>query len=213
MKRARVLLADDHRIFLAGLEKLLEPHFEVAGAVHDGLALLTAARKLQPDVVVADVSMPLLNGIEAVRQLAEIAPTAKVVFLSMHTDALFIREALRAGGSAYVLKRDAPDQLVAAIREVLKQRHNVSSLASNQVGRSARSRTGEKTEFLDSLTSRQRQILQLVAEGRTLKEIGAILHVSAKTVEFHKYRLMQQLGSRTNADLTAIAIRHGLIAP
>lgn len=203
MNRTRVLLADDHRMFLVGLQRLLEPEFEVVGAVEDGRALLAAAARLQPDVVIADISMPLLNGIEAARQLGNVAGRARLVFLTMHADPLIQNEAFRAGAAGYVLKQAAPDELMNAIRQVLAgQVYGAAALGAE------RGAHGERNA--GALTARQREILQLVAEGKSLKEIAALLHLSVKTVEFHKYRLMEQLGVHTTAELTKAAIRHGL---
>ena len=210
MKKIRVLLADDHRMFLAGLQRLLEPDFEVVGAVEDGRALLAAADRLQPDVIVADISMPLLNGIDALRQLQAGGSNAKFLFLTMHGDSLFLREALRLGASGYVLKRDAPDQLIAAIRRVARGK---SYVAPDLIRGAVLESPGQDSlPTLDRLTPRQREVLQLVAEGKSLKEIAAAIHISVKTVEFHKYNLMQQLGARSNAELTTIALRHGLVS-
>jgi DNA-binding NarL/FixJ family response regulator len=209
--KPRILLADDHRMFVAGLQKLLESDFEVVGTVEDGRALLTAATKLAPDVIVTDVSMPLLNGIEAARQLATIVPQTKIVFLSQHADTLFAAEALRAGGAAYVLKREAPDQLVAAIRKALKGKQTPASPSRTRADSKLRTNSTHPGSLLP-LTARQKEVLQLAADGKSLKEIASILNVSSKTVEFHKYRVMRILGARTNSDLTAIAIRNGLIA-
>ena len=210
MKQIRVLLADDHQIFLAGLRKLLETDFDVVGAVEDGRALIVEARRLKPDVIVADVSMPSLNGIEAARNLRASGSKAKILFLTMHGDSLFVREALRSGASGYVLKRDAPDKLVAAIRRVAEGK----SYVGPDLLREAVLPQGNQSEpqTLGKLTARQREVLQLVAEGRSLKEIASAIHVSIKTVEFHKYNVMQRLGVRSNAELTTIAIRHGLVS-
>ena len=210
MKKIRVLLADDHRIFLAGLRKLLETDFEIVGAVEDGRALLMEDANLKPDVIVADVSMPSLNGIEAARQLRARGSKAKILFLSMHGDSLFVQEALRSGASGYVLKRDAPDKLVAAIRKVADGLSYVGPELLREAVVSSRSQSEER--MLGKLTARQREVLQLVAEGRSLKEIASAIHVSVKTVEFHKYNVMERLGVRSNAELTTIAIRHGLVS-
>ena len=210
MKKIRVLLADDHRIFLAGLRKLLETDFEIVGAVEDGRALLMEDANLKPDVIVADVSMPSLNGIEAARQLRARGSKAKILFLSMHGDSLFVQEALRSGASGYVLKRDAPDKLVAAIRKVAAGLSYVAPELLREAVVSSRSQSEER--MLGKQTARQREVLQLVAEGRSLKEIASAIHVSVKTVEFHKYNVMERLGVRSNAELTTIAIRHGLVS-
>jgi DNA-binding NarL/FixJ family response regulator len=208
-RKIRVLLADDHRMFLAGLQKLLELEFEVVGAVDDGRALIASAGHLKPDVIVADISMPSLNGIEAAQQLKAKGSPAKLIFLTMHADPLFVREALRCGASGYVLKRDAPDELVVAIRKVFRGKTYFTPDLVMTTTRQAVS-AGEGT--LGNLTARQREVFQLAAEGRTLKEIASAIHVSVKTAEFHKYNLMQRLGARTSADLTALAIKHGLIS-
>lgn len=201
MKQSRILLADDHQMFLAGLERLLEPEFDVVGKVANGRALVEAAAALQPDVVVADISMPLMNGIEATRKLREAAPSTKVVLLTMHGDALYVADGVRAGASGFVLKRDAPDDLIRAIRRVLR-----GELALPELGAS------RHDDGYGILSSRQREVLQLVAEGHTLKEIAGLLGISIKTVEFHKYRLMRLLAVRSTAELTTVALRHGLVA-
>jgi DNA-binding NarL/FixJ family response regulator len=209
MKKLRVLLADDHRMFLAGLQKLLETEFEVVGAVEDGRELIRAAGKYAPDVIVADISMPSLNGIEAARRLREDGSKARLIFLTMHGDSLFVREAMRAGASAYILKRDAPDKLVSAIRQVARRKTSITDVP-HHAAPSAHDPSAERA--LGKLTARQREVLQLVAEGRTLKEIATALQVTVKTVEFHKARLMQRLLVHSSAELTSIAIRHGLVS-
>jgi DNA-binding NarL/FixJ family response regulator len=210
MTRLRVLLADDHRMFLAGLQKLLEDEFDVVGAVEDGRELIRAADQFDPDVIVADISMPSLNGIDAARRLKEVGSKAKLIFLTMHGDSLFVREALRAGASAYILKRDAPDKLVLAILQVARKKSYISPDALDSIASGAYDPSAERA--LGKLTARQREVLQLVAEGGTLKEIAAALHVTVKTVEFHKARLMKRLMVHSSAELTSIAIRHGLVA-
>jgi DNA-binding NarL/FixJ family response regulator len=205
MKKTRVLLADDHRIFLAGLQKLLEEDFDIVGAVGDGRALCEEALRLKPDVIVADISMPSLNGIDAVRSLFAEGCSAKVIFLSMHGDALYVSEALRTGAAGYILKRDAPDKLVAAIRGATRGKRSAPPAVSQP--------ESEVPGAVGSgvLTPRQREIWQLLAEGRTPKEIATTMGISVRTVEFHKYRLMQRLGVRTGAELTVLAVKHRLI--
>lgn len=200
MKKTTVLLADDHEIFLAGLQKLLETDFDVIGAVADGRALCEAARRMNPDVIVADISMPVLNGVDAVRSLLADGHMAKVIYLSMHGDALYINEAMRTGASAYILKRDAPDKLIAAIRE-----------AAGAPALPSPSATTGDSGGASILTSRQRQVWQLLAEGWVPKQIADTMGVSTRTVEFHKYRLMQRLGIHTVAELTVLAVKHRLI--
>jgi DNA-binding NarL/FixJ family response regulator len=210
MKKLRVLLADDHRMFLAGLRQLLEPAFDVVDAVEDGRALLAAAAKWKPDVIVADISMPLLNGIDAARALAAEGCAARLIFLTMHGDALYLRQALSAGASDYILKRDAPDKLLAAIRKAAKQEPRPSPVPVTRPPGRSFPKSDLADEKLGQITPRQRQIWQLLAEGRAPKEIAWMIHLSVRTVEFHKYRLMKRLGIRTSAELAAMAIRHGL---
>jgi DNA-binding NarL/FixJ family response regulator len=210
-KRPRVLLADDHTLILEGLRFVLEPECEVVGTVADGRALLEAAERLQPDVIVADISMPLLNGIDAVKHVKKVKRTIKVVFLTMHADAAYAAKAIEAGGSGYVLKNSAPDELLSAIREALSGRNYVTPALSTIMVDSVNAANSRRELSDDGLTPRQREVLQLVAEGKTLKEIGAILNVSARTVEFHKYRIMEHLGLRTTGELVQYAVRHGLV--
>ncbi len=202
VNKPRVLLADDHRIVIEGLQSILESDFELVGAVGDGRALLAAAAKLLPDVIVVDVSMPLLNGIEAARQIHKTHPSAKIIFLTMHADATYATRALEAGASGYVLKHSAPAELVTAIREALAGRVYVTpSLAGKRPPR-------HKIDL--PLTVRQVEVLQLVAEGHSAKQIAAVLHISARTVEFHKYRIMEDLHLHSNAELVQYAIKHGI---
>ncbi len=212
MKRARVLLADDHKIVAAGLKGILEPEFELVGTVQDGRALLKAARELRPDVIVVDISMPLLNGIEAVRQLKKANDRAKVVFLTMHPDVTYASRAFEAGASGYVLKHSAPAELVAAIREALQGRTYVTPMIAGELMRSYQDGSGKRKDPIRTLTPRQREVLQLLAEGHSAKDAAAILGISPRTAEFHKYRMMRELGIRTNAELMQYAIKHGVVA-
>ena len=216
MSRARVLLADDHTLVLEGFRKLLEQEFELVGAVEDGKALLTAAEKLKPDIIVLDISMPLLNGIEAARHLKKSLPEAKLVVLTMHADQTYAVEAFRAGASAYLLKRSAASELVFALNEVLKGRVYVTPLIakdmlSSFLDKGSKPRK-QSIKASSGLSPRQREVLQLVAEGRSNKEVAAILNTSIKTVEFHKSRIMQKLDLHTTAELTRYAILHGIVS-
>jgi len=211
LKRARVLLGDDHTIILEGVRRILEPHFEVVGAVSDGRALIAAVDELHPDVVVADISMPLLNGIEAARQLQKSQFCPKIIFLTMHPDATYATEAFRAGASGYVLKSSAADELVRAIEEALRGRVYVTPLVAGEVLHDLMQAPQSQVKPAP-LTPRQREVLQLVAEGRPAKEIAAILKVSPRTVEFHKLRIMETLGLHTTAELTQYAIRHRIVS-
>jgi len=209
--RPRILLADDHTIVLEGLRRVLEPECEIVGTAMDGRALLAASEQLKPDVVVADISMPLLNGIDAVRQLRKSARNVRVVFLTMHADVSYAAQALEVGGAGYVLKSSAADELLTAIREVMRGHNYVTPALSTPVLEALGKRGPRPEENAEALTGRQREVLQLVAEGKTLKEIAGILHVSPRTVEFHKYRIMEQLGLRSTGELTQYAIRHGIV--
>ena len=212
MKRPRVLLGDDHNIILEGLRRILEPHFEIVGAVGDGRALVAAAEQLHPDVIIADISMPLLNGIEAARQLQKSQTRAKIIFLTMPPDATYATEAFRTGASGYVLKSSAAAELVTAIQEALKGRVYVTPLVAKDVLERLMKAPQQPDQQSPPLTTRQREILQLVAEGRSAKEIADILRVSPRTVEFHKYRIMESLDLHTIAELTQYAIKHGIVS-
>ena len=212
MKRPRILLGDDHAIILDGLRRILEPHFEVVGAAEDGRALVAAAEKLRPDIIVVDISMPLLNGIEAARQIRKAHPQTKLIFLTMHPDATYATEAFRAGASGYVLKNSASSELVTAIQEALKGRTYLTPLVAKDAIASWVQAPGQPEAPSASLTPRQREILQLVAEGRSPKDIASILNISPRTAEFHKYRIMEVLGLRTTAELTQYAVKHGIVS-
>jgi DNA-binding NarL/FixJ family response regulator len=212
MKKPRVLMADDHSMILAGLRKLVEGECEVVGTVEDGRALVEAAQKLRPDLILLDISMPLLNGLEATRQLTKLVPESKVIILTMHASPTYATEAFQAGASGYLLKRSAASELSQAIQSVLQGRQYLTPLITKDVLDSVfKPSTGERgTPASTALTPRQREVLQLVAEGRGTKEIATILSVSVKTVEFHRSRIMQQLDIHTTADLTKYAITHGI---
>jgi DNA-binding NarL/FixJ family response regulator len=212
MKKTRLLLADDHTLVLEGLKKILENDFELAGAAENGRDVLRLADELKPDVVLLDISMPLLNGIDTAKQLLKISPGIKVIFVTMHADSDYVAEAFRAGASGYLLKRSAGSELVNAIQEVMKGRYYVTPLVTREALSPLFGGAPEPKKLSSTLTSRQREVLQLVAEGRSVKEIASILQVSPKTVEFHKSALMDRLGIHTTAELTRYAIEHGLIA-
>jgi len=206
MKRPRLLLADDHMIVLEGMTRLLQAEYELLPPVSDGQMLVEAALRTVPDVIVTDVSMPIFNGIEALRQLRKKGLTSKVVFLSMHVDMEFAAEAFSAGASGYVIKQSASEELRRAIKEVLRNRTYITPRVSL-----------DQQSILNSLTpsvltAREREVLQLVAEGRTINGIASILRVAGRTVVFHKTNIMDKLNLRTTADLTQYAVRHGLIA-
>jgi DNA-binding NarL/FixJ family response regulator len=202
-----VLLADDHKIVAQGLESLLKDSFTFVGTVSDGRALIEAAVRFKPDVVVTDISMPLLNGLDAVRQFRSHGIEAKVVFLTMHADAALAAEAFRAGGSAFLLKQSAGDELVQAIREILQGRAYLTPLIAKDTITVLMEAQKEESK----LTPRQREVLQLIAEGKTMKEAAGILHISTRTAETHKYEMMQVLGVKTSAELIKHAIRLHLV--
>jgi DNA-binding NarL/FixJ family response regulator len=209
MRRPSILLADDHTLVADAFRKLLEADFEVIGAVEDGHALLDVAAAQQPDVILLDISMPLLNGIDAARRLKQALPRTKLLFVTMHADPAYVAEAFRAGASGYVLKRSAAAELLQAIRTVLDGQHYVTPLVTKEVVQTLLSNpSGEIGQV--PLSPRQREVLQLVAEGHSLKEIADILRISVKTVEFHKSQIMAQLNLRTTAELTKYALAHGL---
>lgn len=204
-----ILLADDHRLVAEGLQGLLSPEFKVAEIVEDGRKLLAANLRLKPDVVITDISMPNLNGIEAIRELRRCSPDTRVIVLTMHSDMDYVTEAFEAGAIGYVLKSAAASELADAIRAVMKGQRYLTSSLENKL---AAPLQACGTKPWKGLSTRERQVLQLLAEGRIAKEIGAILGVSKKTAEFHKYRLMEKLGLRTVAELVRYALKHGIVS-
>jgi len=211
MPKARVLLADDHVVVAHGLGELLKETFDLVGIVHDGRALLEAAERLRPDVIVADISMPLLNGLDAIRQLHTRHPEIKAVVLTMHADPQTAVSAFRAGARGYVLKVSPGEELIAAIGQVANGRAYVTPLVAKDLIDVLIEAAHPEGEETGRLTARQREVLQLIAEGRTMKEVAAILHISPRTAESHKYEIMQTLGVETTAALIQYAIRSKLI--
>ena len=208
MNRPRVLLADDHTMFSQGLQSLLEDDFDLVGAVADGEALVEAARRLNPDVIIVDISMPVMNGLDAVRQLKKDGATAKIVFLTMHADDRLLAEAFRCGGSGYVLKQSAGEELITGIGKVLAGQKYVTPLIATEWAEDLTKRV-RGTQKL-TLTPRQREVLQLVIEGCTMKEIATRLGISTRTAETHKYEIMEGLGVETTAELIQYAVKLGL---
>lgn len=217
MKKARVLLAEDHVLVAEGLTKLLEADFTLVGTVADGRALVQMVKEQTPDIAIIDISLPLLNGLEAARQIKKCEPQTKIIFLTMHSEENFVRDAFKAGGSGYILKKSATAELVFAIKEVYQGRTYVSpSIAQGLINQalappSTLPQKAQETEPAQ-LTQRQLEILQLVAEGKSNKDIAVILSLAVKTVEFHKTRIMQILGLKTTSELTKYAIAHGIIS-
>jgi DNA-binding NarL/FixJ family response regulator len=212
MNRVKILLADDHLLVAEALKSLLMPLYDVVGTVSDGMALLEAAGTLRPDVVVIDIGMPQLNGIDATRQIKRMLPRAKIIIVTMNEDSALVGEAFRAGASGYLLKHSASRELMLAIQEVLK---GASYLSPRITGGAVASllrgpdiESGQSRE----LTSRQRQVIQLLAEGRSMKEIADILTISLRTVAAHKYRIMDLLEIKTNAELYRYAVKHQIIS-
>jgi DNA-binding NarL/FixJ family response regulator len=209
MKRARVLLADDHPLTLEGLRTFLEPHIESVGTVTDGRALVDAALRLKPDLIILDITMPLLNGIDAAVQVRKSLPGVKLLFVTMHVNPAYLEAALNAGGTGYVLKSAAREELLDAIKRVLSGRIYVTpSLSGEHLERFANPSRAAATLHL---STREREILQLVAEGRAAKEIAFHLAISIKTVAFHRDNIKRKLGLRTTAELTKHAIEQGLV--
>jgi DNA-binding NarL/FixJ family response regulator len=212
MKKPRILLADDHKIMLEGLKSLLESEFEIVGSVEDGRTLVELAAKLHPDVIVADISMPQLNGIEAARQIKKTDKNIKIVFLTMHPDATYAANAFEAGASGYVLKHSAPSELITAIHETMKGRTYVTPMIAGDLIRTYQEGGSPEKDLFKKISPRQREILQLLAEGKSGKEIASILNISSRTVEFHKYKMMEQLNIKTSAELVQYAVKHGIIS-
>lgn len=212
MSKSRVLIADDHQILAEGVRGLLEPEFEVIGMVADGRELLSAAKKLKPDVIVADVTMPSLNGIEAAAQLRDAGIQAKVVFLTMHRDVAYARRALEAGASGFVLKHSASAELVTAIREALRGGTYITPMIAGELVHSYQDGNAAMSDLSQRLTARQREVLQLIAEGGSAKEVAAVLKISARTAEVHKARILEALGLKNSTELVQFAIRNGIIS-
>jgi DNA-binding NarL/FixJ family response regulator len=210
--RPRVLLADDHRMFAEGLRTLLGEEFELVDIVGDGVEMLEAALRLLPDVIVADITMPRLNGIDALTQLRAVQPDARVVFLTMHLDATYARRALAAGALGFVLKHSAVEELVLALRSALAGQIFVTPLLGGDVLAGDPADPARRTAPFAALTPRQREVLQLLADGKSVKQVASMLSISTRTVEFHKYTMMETVGAKGMADLVRIAIRNGLVS-
>lgn len=207
MDHIRLLLADDHVMFAQGLKSLLRDEFELLATAQNGEQLVDAALRLQPDVILVDISMPVLNGFDAVRRIREQGVEARIIFLTMHDDAMLLAEAFRCGGSGYVLKQAAGEELINAIREVAQGRNYVSPLVTNRPAEPLSDGTLRTT-----ITPRQREVLELIGRGLTMKEIAAELNISTRTAESHKYEMMQALGVETTAELIRFSLRLGIIA-
>jgi DNA-binding NarL/FixJ family response regulator len=211
MNRPRILVADDHSIIMAGIRNLVEKQCELAGYVRDGKSLVEEALKLRPDLIIADIGMPILNGIDAAKQIRDVWPEARILFLTMHANPMYLRGAMRAGGSGYVLKTSAGEELQLAIRRILKGQPYVSSALGPDILETLHTPSGRPAKATIRLTDKQRRVIQLVAEGRKNDEIAKILHISVKTVQFHRGQIMHKLGVHSAVGLTRFALREGLV--
>lgn len=212
MTRPRLLLADDHVVFLEGLKKILEPEFELVGEVRDGRSLVEAAKKHRPDVVVADISMPHLNGIEAARALREAGLHSKIVLLTMHDEVVYATEAFRAGVSGYVLKNSPSSDILTAIREALQGNMYVAPSIAKEVFELLSATPRQGAEEAPKLTVRQLEVLQLIVKGLSAKKIAHHLDISQRTAEHHKYKMMDHLGIKTTAELIQYAVKNDLVS-
>lgn len=209
--RSRVLLGDDHVLILDGIRAALQPHHDVVGQAQDGKALVEAVQKLKPDLVILDIGMPVLNGFEAAKQIKQALPSTKLIFLSQHLNPAYLKHALKLGASGYVLKSGATEELQQAIAAALRGKTYITPAFGEETITNLRNRSGQISGTAEELTDRQREILQLIIGGKVNKEIAEILHVSVKTVEFHRARLMAKLGAKTVAELAKVAIQQGFI--
>ena len=210
MSKPRVIIADDHVLLAEAFEKLLSPECDVVAKITDGRALVEAARRVRPDLVLLDIAMPLLNGLDAARQIHAIDPTIRLIFVTMNDDPDLAAEAFRAGATAYLLKRSPASELLTAIRQAMKSRKYVTPLITEgMLGALMNPMRGETPRH--ELTLRQREVLQLLAEGKSMKDVANILAVAPRTVAFHKYRMMEQLRIKTNAELIQFAVREHLV--
>jgi DNA-binding NarL/FixJ family response regulator len=212
INRSRILIADDHNLVAELCKRLLETEFDVVGVVSDGRSLVRLARDLRPDVVVLDIAMPILNGLDAGRQVKEILPAVRLVYLTMNSDVEVAAEAFRRGASGYLLKTCAASEIVLAVRQVLRGKSYISQSLSRDTIDFLRRQDKELVDEGELLTERQREVLQLLAEGKVMKEVGDILNMTPRTVAYHKYRMMEVLGAKSNAELIKYAVRNHVVA-
>jgi DNA-binding NarL/FixJ family response regulator len=210
--RSRILIADDHTLVAELCKQLLETEFDVVGTVSDGHALVRAAGELKPDVVVVDVAMPNLNGLDAGQQVKQMLPAVKLIFLTMNPDIEITAEAFRRGANGYLLKTCAASELVLGVRDVLRGKSYLSPALSKDTVNFLRNQDKQMVAEDERLTERQREVLQLLAEGKVMKEVSTILHMSTRTVAYHKYRMMEVLGAKSTAELVKYAIKHHIVA-
>ena len=210
--RPRILIADDHTFVAQSVERLLETVFDVVGIVKDGRAMIRAAADLKPDLILIDVGMPVMNGLDAGRRVKEISPAIKLVYLTMNPDPELAVEAFRRGASGYLLKTTAASELVTVIRQVLRGESYVSPILKDDANLLRWQQRPMVVDEGERLTARQREVLQLLAKGKRMKEIGILLKMSTRTVAFHKYRMMAALGIDSNAELLRYALRNDIVA-
>ena len=206
--RPRVLIADDHTLVAELCKKMLEPEFQVVGTADNGRTLIQMAEELRPDLIVVDIAMPILNGLDAGKQIKKMLPSVKLLYLTMSLDSQLAADAFRCGASAYLLKTCAASELVVAVREVMRGMRYLSPSIAEETRNRLRFQSPKITSEDDRLTRRQREVLQLLAEGKAMKEVGDILNLTTRTVAFHKYRIMETIGAKNNADLVKYAIRN-----
>jgi len=209
VRKPRIILADDHRIFAEGLKRLLEPDYEIVAMLEDGKELVATAKEIPVDLIIIDISMPGLNGIEASREIIEFNNKAKIILLTMHDDVTYVKTAMDAGVRGYVLKHASPAALLAAIQDVLKGFIHVSPYLASKVMSSRQLGDSDQSATIQ-LQPQHREILKLLTEGKTAKEIAVLLHLTAKTIEYHKYQIMQKLNVQTSAQLISYAVKHGI---
>ncbi|MDF0676027.1 MAG: response regulator transcription factor [Nitrospira sp.] len=214
MTRPRILIADDHSLVLAGLQRLVEDEGDVVGTVKDGRALVEEAQRLRPDIILLDISMPLLNGLDAARQLTKLVPDSKLIFLTVHATPTYVTQAFKAGAAGYLIKESAAAELKEAIQAVRQGRHYMTPLVTKDTMEATlhTSQGSVCKRPATALTPRQREVLQLIAEGKGTRSIASLLHISVKTVEFHRARLMEELNLHSTADLTRYAVSEGLVS-
>jgi len=211
MNRPRLILADDHRILREAFAKLLESYFDVVGQAADGYALIAAVEELNPDVVVLDIGMPLLNGLGAARILKRTRPSVKLIFLTVSEDPDLAAEAFRCGASGFLLKNSAASELLLAVEEAMQGRSYITPLAARGLVEAV-IQDGEPKKSKEKTSPRQREVLQLLAEGHTMKEVASLLHITSRTVAFHKYSVMREHGIKSSAELIKFAIKHHLVS-
>ena|SRR5947209_9198235 len=212
MSKPRIVLGDDHELIIEGLRSVLANQFDIVGVAANGQDLVRQTEQLNPDAVLLDVSMPVLNGMEAARQIKKATPGTKILFVTQRADREYVQTALRIGASAYVLKQSVAREVIPALRDALAGRYYVTPLLLKGIPDALMNPNRNPSElFGEALTPRQREVLQLVAEGKSNKEIAGVLNISIKTVDFHKARLMDELGLRTTAELTRYAIEQGIV--